>query len=67
MGLALDRTGIQCDWYKIGSGQNHLARSSERGKKTMQTKKEVVRQHQGMERPEVRQVPEVQTTPVVKG
>ena len=42
----------------IGSGQNHLARHSERGKKTRQTEKEVGRQHQGMDRPGVRQVPE---------
>ena len=40
------------------SGQNHLARHSERGKKTRQTKEEVGRQHQGMDRPGVRQVPE---------
>ena len=42
----------------IRSGQNHLARHSERGKKTKQTKEEVGRQHQGMDRPGVRQVPE---------
>ena len=42
----------------IRSGQNHLARHSERGKKTRQTKEEVGRQHQGMDRPGVRQVPE---------
>ena len=42
----------------IRSGQNHLAGHSERGKKTRQTEEEVGRQHQGMERPEVRQVPE---------
>ena len=40
------------------SGQNHLARHSERGKKTRQTEDEVGRQHQGMDRPGVRQVPE---------
>ena len=40
------------------SGQNHLARHSERGKKTRQTEKEAGRQHQGMDRPGVRQVPE---------
>ena len=39
----------------IGSGQNHLARHSERGKKT---REEVGRQQQGMDRPGVRQVPE---------
>ena len=42
----------------IGSGQNHLARHSERGKKTRQTEDEVGRQHQEIERPEVSQVPE---------
>ena len=41
----------------ISSGQNHLARHSERGKKTRQTKKEVER-HQSLDRPGVRQVPE---------
>ena len=39
-------------------GQNHLARHSERGKKTRRTKEEVGRQHQGMDRPGVQQVPE---------
>ena len=42
----------------IRSDQNHLARHSERGKKTGQTEEKVVRQHQGMDRPGVRQVPE---------
>ena len=42
----------------IRSGQNHLARHSERGKKTRKTEEEVGRQHQGMDRPGVRQVPE---------
>ena len=42
----------------IRSGQNHLARHSERGKKTRRTKEEVGTQHQGMDRPGVRQVPE---------
>ena len=41
----------------IRSGQNHLARHSERGKKTRQTEEEVGR-HQGMARPGVRQVTE---------
>ena len=36
----------------------YLARHSERGKKTKQTEGEVGRQHQGMDRPGVRQVPE---------
>ena len=42
----------------IRSGQNHLARHSERGKKTRQTKEKMRRQHQGMDGPGVRQVPE---------
>ena len=42
----------------IRSGQNHLPRHSERGKKTRQTEEEVGRQHQGMDRPGVCQVPE---------
>ena len=37
---------------------NHLARHSERGKKTRQTEEEVERQHQGMDKPGVRQVQE---------
>ena len=40
------------------SGQNHLAKHSERGKKTRQTEEEVGRQQQEMDRHEVRQVPE---------
>ena len=42
----------------IRSGKNHLARNSDRGKKTRQTEEEVGRHHQGMDRPGVRQVPE---------
>ena len=42
----------------IRSGQTHLARHSEGGKKTRQTEEEVGRQHQGMNRRGVRQVPE---------
>ena len=42
----------------IRSGQNHLARHSERGRKARQTEEKVGRQHQGMDRPVVRQVPE---------
>ena len=42
----------------IRSGQKHLARHNERGKKTKQTEEEVGRQHQGMDRPRVHQVPE---------
>ena len=49
-------------WYGhvtfICSGQNHLARYSERGKKTRQRDEEVGRQHQGMDRLGVRQVPQ---------
>ena len=41
----------------IRSGQNHLARHSKRGKKTRQTEEEVGRQHRGMDRPGVCQVP----------
>ena len=41
----------------IRSGQNHLARHSERGKKTRHTEEEVGRHHQGMDRPGVLQVP----------
>ena len=36
---------------------NHLARHSERGKKTRRTKEEVGRHHQGIDRPGVPQVP----------
>ena len=42
----------------IRSGQNHLARQSKTWKKTRQTEEEVGRQHQGMDRPGVQQVPE---------
>ena len=42
----------------IRSGQNHLARHSERGKKTRQAEKELGGQYQGMDKPGVRQVPE---------
>ena len=42
----------------IRSGQNHLAKHSESGKKTRQTEEEVGRQHQGMDRPGGRRVPE---------
>ena len=42
----------------IRSGQNHLVRHSEREKKKRWTKEEVGRQHQRMDRPGVRQVPE---------
>ena len=39
----------------IRSGQNHLEWHRERGKKTRRTKEEVGRQHQGIDRPGVRQ------------
>ena len=45
-------------WYGlpfIRSGQNHLARHSERGRKRRQTEEEVGRQHQVMDRPGVLQ------------
>ena len=42
----------------IRFGEKHLAGHSERGKKTRWTQEEVGRQHQGMDRPGVRQVPE---------
>ena len=42
----------------IRSGQNHVARHSERGKKTRQTEEEVGRQHQRMDRPGAREVTE---------
>ena len=50
-------------WYGHISRSSDLAkiilqRHSERGKKTRQTEEEVGRQHQGMDRPGVRQVPE---------
>ena len=49
-------------WYGHVSRSSGLqkppARHSERGKKTRRTKEEVGRQHQGMDRPGVRQVPE---------
>ena len=49
-------------WYGhvfpfIRSGQNRLARHSERAKKTRQTEEGVGRRHQGMDSPGVRQVP----------
>ena len=40
------------------SGQNHLSRNSKRGKKTRQTKEEIRRQHQEMDRARFEQVPE---------
>ena len=44
---------------QLSLGKNHLARHSERGKKTRQIEEEVGRQHQGMDRSEVRQIPEL--------
>ena len=49
---------VQTRLLFIRSGQNHTARHSERGKNTRQIEKEVGRQHQEMDRPGVRQVPE---------
>ena len=52
------QTAVVCSCFLfIRSGQNHLARHCERGKKTRQTEEEVRRQHQGMDRPGVHQVP----------
>ena len=51
------RRKLQCLPF-IRSGQNHPTRHSERGKKTRLTEEEVRRQHQGMDRPGVCQVPE---------
>ena len=49
-------------WYGHVSRSSGLARTilqgTERGEKTRQTEEEAGRQHQGMDRPEVRQVPE---------
>ena len=45
-------------WSYLRSGQNHLARHSERRKKTRQTEEEVGKRHQGMDRPGVQQVPD---------
>ena len=50
-------------WYghvsrSSGLAKTIFARHGERGKKTRQTKEEVGRQHQGMDRPGVRQVSE---------
>ena len=42
----------------IWSDQTHLARHSERGKKTRQAEEEVGRQHLGIDRPAVHKVPE---------
>ena len=42
----------------IRSGQNHLARHSEREKNTRQTEEEVGIQHQRIDRPGICQVPE---------
>ena len=50
-------------WYgyvsrSSGLAKKHLARHNEKGKKTRRTKEEVGRQHEGIDRPGVRQVPE---------
>ena len=57
------QTAVVWSWLPfLRSGKNHLAnhlaRHSERGKKTRQTEEEVGRQHQGTDRPGVCQVPE---------
>ena len=52
------RRKLQWCFPFIRSGQKHIARHSERGKNTRQTEEEVGRQHQEMDRPGVRQVPE---------
>ena len=54
---------FKLQWYGHVSSSSGLAktilwRHCERGKKTRQTEEEVGRQHQGMDRPGVRQVPE---------
>ena len=49
------------------SGQNHLARHSDRGKKTRQTEEEVGIQHQAMDSTGVRQVPECKRTEKILG
>ena len=58
--LMIEETQTAAVWSYllfIGSGPNHFARHSERGKKTRQTDEEVGRQHQEMDRSGVRQVP----------
>ena len=52
------RRKLQWCFPFIRSGQNHLARHSERGKKTRQAEEEVGRQHHGMDRPGVHHIPE---------
>ena len=53
------QTAVACPCFPfIRSGQNHLARHSERGKKTRQAEEEVGRQYQEMDRPGIRRVPE---------
>ena len=49
---------VVCETVASGLAKTILQRHSERGKKTMQTEEEVGRQHQGMDRPGVCQVPE---------
>ena len=56
--------GRKLQWYghvsrSSGLAKTILRRYSERRKNTRQTKEEVGRQHQGMDRPGVRQVPEL--------
>ena len=55
---ASGRTYLKILRQFIRSGQNHIARYSERGKKARRTEEKVGRQHQAMDRPGVCQVPE---------
>ena len=59
--LCQDPAGNRTSWTCLSlvrSSQNHLAKHSERGKKTRQTEEEVGRQHQGMDRPGIRRAQE---------
>ena len=51
-----DQNETQTQWYGHVS-RSDRAKHSERGKKTRQIEEEVGRQHQGMDRPGVRQIP----------
>ena len=52
------KCGATARYYASGLEKKNLARHSEMEKKTRQTEEEVRRQHQGMDRQGVRQVPE---------
>ena len=57
--LAGNWTAVEWSCFPFNrSGQSHLARNNERGKKRIQTKEELGRQHQGMDRSGVCQVQE---------